>query len=830
MGEPERSKLGFNTVRILRDDLLGKGAYGVVYKARCDRLICAAKELHEIFFRVSDQEEQSSQVSRFQNECALLSQLKHPNVVQYLGTLREPGSRTVVLLMELLDASLHSYIERNKHSSIPFHLEVNFSHDVALALDYLHTNGIQHRDLSCKNILLLGEVRAKVSDFGVSKLSDPTAGYSVQSMCPGTVVYMPPEAILPKPKYSKTFDEFSLGVCMIQLLGRKFPEPTDPFIQHDPGKGMESIQLSIVPEVQRRRGDIDACDQSNPVLPIALSCISNNERDRPCADKICELLSIIKNKVAYKESSRRLPSNGSITDAECGDFVFIELEENVEQQLQVKIKTLHHQLDEKERRVADAQRIVFIREQQLRMNTRLQEDMEAKLTENSRQLAEAKKQITELQREVDRQQIQLKQAREQRNLLSQKSKSLQSMEDRLLENMEVSFHRTEEAQYNSVSRPARSPARSRLASAPSAPHLKIEVSSSSRQHENGFKPHSTATKSSTPSTTPPSSSPSSFSSSLTSSLPHRKISLSWSCGKDSPVEFQPQSSTAVGLGKCVYISHCNYSRTEGFVYRYDFTDDSWLALPVINKSEFSITVVEDTLVAVGGTITLRRCASLLGLKEKSGSMEWKKVLPDMPTARAFPSCCVSSSNLLVVSGGEVSGDSSLRVEVLDLEKKRWEIVGSLPFNLGSCTRMFSCAANSDDIFYLGGFDDGSLTNTVFKTNAKALLSGPHHSTMSTSLWQTVQELPVAGSSGVMVHGQLLSIGGFNKKSRSYSKIVRTYDFVSNSWKEVSSMAREFSRGMAAVVTGPDGKEKLVVVGGSTSKGVSCTVSVASLDT
>ena len=94
----------------------------------------------------------------------------------------------------------------------------------------------------------------------------------------------------------------------------------------------------------------------------------------------------------------------------------------------------------------------------------------------------------------------------------------------------------------------------------------------------------------------------------------------------------------------------------------------------------------------------------------------------------------------------------------------------------------------------------------------------------------VQELPVAGSCCVTAHGQLLSIGGFNKKSRSYSRVVRTYDFAINSWREVSSMLREFSRGMASVVIGADGKEKLVVVGGSTSSGVSCRVSIASLDT
>ena len=66
-----------------------------------------------------------------------------------------------------------------------------------IALSFLHSNGIVHRDLSSNNVLLMGNIRAKVTDFGMVKLGDlnPQATRYTLTMCPGTDVYMPPEAV-----------------------------------------------------------------------------------------------------------------------------------------------------------------------------------------------------------------------------------------------------------------------------------------------------------------------------------------------------------------------------------------------------------------------------------------------------------------------------------------------------------------------------------------------------------------------------------------------------------------------------------------------------------
>lgn len=215
----------FRQVKICKDQVLGQGAYGIVYRAKCDGLVCAAKYLYPTFF-ISNDPGANRIAGQFRRECALLSRLKHPNIVQYLGTYDEDGLDSVVLLMELLDTSLHSYLGEHEASPLPFHLEINICHDVSLAIDYLHANNIHHRDLSCKNILLLGDFRAKVSDFGISRLRDPKSNYSSNTPCPGNILYMPPEVLKVPPDLTETLDEFSFGVVMIQILSRSEPQPT----------------------------------------------------------------------------------------------------------------------------------------------------------------------------------------------------------------------------------------------------------------------------------------------------------------------------------------------------------------------------------------------------------------------------------------------------------------------------------------------------------------------------------------------------------------------------------------------------------------------------
>ena len=165
-----RAEFLFTDIRIDYDrPIIGEGSYGVVRYAHCDTLLCAAKLVHAAFFDDPNFERLKRD---FEDECELMSNMRHPNVIQYLGFYEEPRSRLPVLLMELMSCSLTGYL-KDLGSPVPYHTAINFCHDISLGLNYLHCNNMMHRDLSSNNVLLLGEVRAKITDFGQSTLADP---------------------------------------------------------------------------------------------------------------------------------------------------------------------------------------------------------------------------------------------------------------------------------------------------------------------------------------------------------------------------------------------------------------------------------------------------------------------------------------------------------------------------------------------------------------------------------------------------------------------------------------------------------------------------------
>ena len=108
----ERPKLfQFKSLQLFKDQSLGIGSYGAVYKAKCDYLICAAKIIHPTLFdpnsytlhQIAPQREHRLPIRCFEQECEFMSTIRHPNVVQYLGMCKDTDTQLPVLLMELMD-------------------------------------------------------------------------------------------------------------------------------------------------------------------------------------------------------------------------------------------------------------------------------------------------------------------------------------------------------------------------------------------------------------------------------------------------------------------------------------------------------------------------------------------------------------------------------------------------------------------------------------------------------------------------------------------------------------------------------------------------------
>ena len=298
-------------VQLFKNQTLGIGSYGKVCRARYGNLPCAAKVIHETLFdpeafkRIAPEKEHRLPFKRFEQECEVLHNLRHPNIIQYLGVYQDPDTKLPILLMELMDGNLTHFLN-NSLQRIPFHIQVNFCHDIALALSFLHANKVIHRDLSSNNILLISNVRAKVTDFGMARLGEQATQFNTCTMCPGTDVYMPPEAVQDKSFYTEKIDCFSLGVLIIQILTQLFPAPGDrqEKLGTLPGLHKRRKMTMIVLEVERRKNHIDLVDPNHPLLTIALDCLKDVESERPSAQRICERVATLKESAEYTKSTK----------------------------------------------------------------------------------------------------------------------------------------------------------------------------------------------------------------------------------------------------------------------------------------------------------------------------------------------------------------------------------------------------------------------------------------------------------------------------------------------------------------------------------------------
>ena len=318
--------IGFRSFQLFKTQTLGIGSYGSICKALCDDLLCAAKIIHPTLIdpnahqQIERQREHRLPISRFMQECEFMSAIRHPNIVQYLGTRQDPQTGLPVLLMELMDDSLTHFLESSQ-DAVPYHIQVNFCHDITKAISYLHSNGITHRDLSSNNVLLCGNVKAKVTDFGMAKLGDtnPQATRVSFTMCPGTDAYMPPEAVKDKPVYTAKIDCFTIGTLIIQILTRSFPEPGDRLkIVHTTDPRFPTIEARAS-EIERRQNHISQVDPNHPLLPIALHCLKDSDVERPSAQELCHRVAALKETLQFTESVRRAqerPEPGTTTERE----------------------------------------------------------------------------------------------------------------------------------------------------------------------------------------------------------------------------------------------------------------------------------------------------------------------------------------------------------------------------------------------------------------------------------------------------------------------------------------------------------------------------------
>uniref|UniRef100_A0A3Q1AWR2 Protein kinase domain-containing protein n=1 Tax=Amphiprion ocellaris TaxID=80972 RepID=A0A3Q1AWR2_AMPOC len=205
------------------EDILGEGGFGLVAKCR------NTQTKKTVAVKVNKGEEGVFQQAI--EEIAILKQLRRLNpdtcnIVQWDGFFFD--KERICLTFELLDQSLHQYLQEQNQYGLPMGELRSVLHQLATALSYVHSINIIHADLKPVNIMVVDRhqhpVRVKVIDFG---LACPVSE-AQQGMRLGTLWYRAPEMSLGVP-LSQAFDMWALGLVMAELaMGcQLYPGRTD---------------------------------------------------------------------------------------------------------------------------------------------------------------------------------------------------------------------------------------------------------------------------------------------------------------------------------------------------------------------------------------------------------------------------------------------------------------------------------------------------------------------------------------------------------------------------------------------------------------------------
>ncbi|GKT33395.1 Extracellular signal-regulated kinase 2, partial [Aduncisulcus paluster] len=274
---------------------IGKGAYGVVYKARDVRngKIVAIKRCIGVF-----QNEHDAQ--RSYREIYYLRLLKHINVIPLLNIHKSSNPHDLYLVFPYMAADLHSVIRHNIMQEQ--HIEY-VSYQMFLAVSFLHSGGLLHRDLKPSNILIGSDSIIKICDFGLARAlvkTESSADFPAALMTDyiATRWFRSPELLLGDKNYDAAIDIWSLGCIIAEMFLQKplFPghstlnqlalilkvigHPTDEEI-HACGSPHARTMLDALPDCVRKASRVThGFSHISPAESPSLASIK--EKGRPC--------------------------------------------------------------------------------------------------------------------------------------------------------------------------------------------------------------------------------------------------------------------------------------------------------------------------------------------------------------------------------------------------------------------------------------------------------------------------------------------------------------------------------------------------------------------
>jgi tRNA A-37 threonylcarbamoyl transferase component Bud32 len=263
--------------KYLATDIIGRGGFSLVYKGEhlALNMPVAIKMMRH------DMAADPDFLSNFRYEAKTIANLNHENIVKVYDI--EERYRTVFIVMEFVQGeSLTGMLKRLK--TIPARLATDYLYQICSGLDYAHLQGIIHRDINTKNIMVQQDDRLKILDFG---LACPMGTEDFSSL--GTLMYMAPEQINSDPLDQRT-DIYALGIMAYEMVvgERPFPEDDVKVLTRlhqtrnipDPAKKVPDLPEALRKFIlkagkcdpgQRYQNIVEAQDAIRPLIPGPVS-------------------------------------------------------------------------------------------------------------------------------------------------------------------------------------------------------------------------------------------------------------------------------------------------------------------------------------------------------------------------------------------------------------------------------------------------------------------------------------------------------------------------------------------------------------------------------
>ncbi len=273
--------------------LLGRGGMGAVYKARqtaLDRLV--AIKLLPLEISVDQ-----AFADRFRREARAMAKLNHPHIIS-VHDFGQTAEGHLFFAMEFVEgANLHDIIHGGELTP---EQTLSIAAQICTALAYAHGKGVVHRDMKPANVMIDTESQVKVADFGLARLTDPTAetyGTTVTGTVMGTPDYMAPEQTRGM-NVDHRADIYSLGVMLYEMLCRETPRGAFdlPSARTGCDQRLDAIVLKAMQQAPDRRyqstqemkADVESARTPLPASPPPAAAPSPLPKALPRAPKTAD--------------------------------------------------------------------------------------------------------------------------------------------------------------------------------------------------------------------------------------------------------------------------------------------------------------------------------------------------------------------------------------------------------------------------------------------------------------------------------------------------------------------------------------------------------------